>query len=239
MRRHSVLPALASLIVGALHVSVVAATDLDTNDALSVPLDAVTAEAACVRDEQIPGVTVSSARQSELHPDVLVYFTSVEARSPVELRRTEAAAEAVRARCANEAGSLAASAMGTANDRAESRSRMAVPLNGDFMTWSHNAGYTLMSLGGKGLIPGAVVVAHAHGDGFGTICDFKARVWGTTQSGTSYSQTSSLILKCIPVRVGIDMNSVQVTMKNGSGFYGQFFEDGAWAPGIPKATMKA
>lgn len=231
------VPVVVPLIFGQTYAG---ATEVSPEPLRTTYQRAVTAESDCVRDAGIKGVSVSAPRASADDPSVLVYFVSVDARTATAARSAEAAVDAAQARCASISGSATAAARWFAVPWDQAPAAVAItPYNGDFMTWSHNAGYTLLGIDGTGLIPGPVIVAHAHGDGYGTICNFKAKIWGTKQSGAAYSQTSSLVLKCIPIRVGIDMNPVNTAMKSGSGFYGQFYEDGAWVPGIPMATMHA
>jgi len=240
MRRHLSPVLAASAILALAGGPPAAAAEVATHDPLYAEYSrALASEARCVRTKVGPHVHVSDPRASRVDPTQLVYFVTVDAPTAAEARRVEAIAEAARVACVSTSGSAAASDSWFATaSAAGAPSDGVTPYGGSFMTRSHDAGYTMLWIGGSGLVPGAVMVSHAHGEGFGTICNYKAKIWGTRQNGSAYSQTSSLLQKCTPVRVGIDMNPVNIAMKNGSGFYGQFYEDGAWAPGIPMATIQ-
>ena len=105
--------------------------------------------------------------------------------------------------------------------------------------WSHGpAGSTCLGTSWSGLNAGSSRVSHGDGTSGTNICNYKAQLRGTKSTGSAWSKTSGTSAGCSPVSAYVDMNA-GVTLKDGSVFYGQFYHDGAWAPGSPGLNVHA
>ena len=79
-------------------------------------------------------------------------------------------------------------------------------------------------------------VSHGDGTSAKNICNYKAQIRGTLYPSGSWSKTSGTTYGCSPLSAYVDIYA-KVTLRHGSLFYGQFYHDGAWAPGSPALTI--
>jgi hypothetical protein len=103
--------------------------------------------------------------------------------------------------------------------------------------WSHGVGgSTCVGTSWTGAKTGSTRVSHGDGTSGVNLCRYKAQIRGTLSTGGSWSKTSGTSSGCTPVTAWMDISS-SVTLRHGSLFYGQFYHDGAWAPGSPALTI--
>lgn len=102
---------------------------------------------------------------------------------------------------------------------------------------SHGTGATTLERSGSG-VPATVTqlrVGHDHGLAPENVCKYQAKVWGKLYSGSSYSKTFGYNSGC--TFHGFQLStSPNLKFDVGAWIYGQAYDAGAWAPGVPKVT---